>query len=104
MQNFKSGCSISPLSLLTGQRSTVGNISDCRSKGLGFIPARSHNFVENDQGIIPTVILLPSADSRRVVVSYNQKYSRTLFARTRLSRTPVIARTRLSVPAISLYI
>ena len=31
-------------------------------------------------------------------------YSRTLVARTRLSRTPGIARTRSSVPAISLYI
>ena len=31
-------------------------------------------------------------------------YSRTLVARTRLSRTPGIARTRSSVLAISLYI
>ena len=34
------------------------------------IPARSHTFVEIDHEIISTVILLPSADSRRVVVSY----------------------------------
>ena len=32
------------------------------------------------------------------------RYSRTLVARTRLSRTPGMARTRSSVPAISLYI
>ena len=34
------------------------------------IPARSHNFVETDHEIISMVILLPSAYSRRVVVSY----------------------------------
>ena len=37
------------------------------------IPARSHAFVEIDHQIISTVIL-PSADSRRVVFSYKQKY------------------------------
>ena len=35
---------------------------------------RSHTFVEIDHEIISTVILLHSADSRRVVVSYKQKY------------------------------
>ena len=35
---------------------------------------------------------------------YLASYSRTLVARTRLSRTLGIARTRSSVPAISLYI
>ena len=34
------------------------------------IPAWSHSFVEIDHEIISLVILLPSADSRRVVVSY----------------------------------
>ena len=34
------------------------------------IPAWSHTFVEIDHEIISAVILLPSADSRRVVVSY----------------------------------
>ena len=34
------------------------------------IPAQLHSFVEIDLEIISTVILLPSADSRRVVVSY----------------------------------
>ena len=38
------------------------------------IPARSHTFAEIDHEIISTAILLPSADSRRVVVSYKQKY------------------------------
>ena len=38
------------------------------------ILARSHSFVEIDHDIISTAILLPSADSRRVVVSYKQKY------------------------------
>ena len=38
------------------------------------IPAQSHTFVEIDHDIISTVILLPSADSRRVVVSYKRMY------------------------------
>ena len=38
------------------------------------IRASSHTFVEIDCEIISTVILLPSAESRRVVVSYKQKY------------------------------
>ena len=38
------------------------------------IPAQSHTFVEFDHEIISTSILLPSADSRMVVVSYKQKY------------------------------
>ena len=40
----------------------------------GLIPAESHTFVEIDNEIISTVILLPFADSRRVVVS--NKYVR----------------------------
>ena len=38
------------------------------------IPARSHTFMEIDHEIISKVILLPSANSRRVVVSYKRKY------------------------------
>ena len=38
------------------------------------IPARSHTFVEIDHEIISTAILLPSNDSRRIIVSYKQKY------------------------------
>ena len=39
------------------------------------ILARSHAFVEIDHKIISMVIFLPSTDSRRVVVSYKQKYA-----------------------------
>ena len=39
------------------------------------IPARFHTFVEIDHEIISATILLPSADSRRVVVSYKRKYA-----------------------------
>ena len=38
------------------------------------IPAWSHTFVEIDHEIISRVILLPSADSRKVVVSYKRRY------------------------------
>ena len=38
------------------------------------IPARSHTFVEVEYEIISTAILLPSTDSRRVVVSYKRKF------------------------------
>ena len=38
------------------------------------ISARIHIFVEIDHEIISTVILLPTTDSRSVVVSYKQKY------------------------------
>ena len=40
------------------------------------IPALSHTFVQSDHEIISTTILLPSADSRRVVVSKKRKYVR----------------------------
>ena len=38
------------------------------------ILARSHTFVEIDHEIISTAFLLPSTDSRRVVVSYKRMY------------------------------
>ena len=38
------------------------------------IPAQSHTFMEIDHEIISKAILLPNADSRRVVVSYKGKY------------------------------
>ena len=38
------------------------------------IPAWSHTFMEIDHEIISTVILLPSANPRRFVVSYKGKY------------------------------
>ena len=37
-------------------------------------PVWSHTFVEIDRETISTAILLPSADFRRVVVSYKRKY------------------------------
>ena len=38
------------------------------------ILAPSHTLAEIDREIISTAILLPSAESRRVVVGYKQKY------------------------------
>ena len=38
------------------------------------IPAPVHTFVEIDHEIISAAILIPCADSRRVVVSYKRKY------------------------------
>ena len=38
------------------------------------IPAQSHTLVEIDHEIISAANLLPSADSRKVVVSYKGKY------------------------------
>ena len=47
------------------------------------IPVWSHTFMEIDHEIITTAILFPSADSRRVVVIYKQKYVHKLLV-TRL--------------------
>ena len=56
----------------------VGSASDCRSRGCEFEPQPGHiTFMEIDHEIISMVIchsLLPSADSKRAVVSYWQKY------------------------------
>ena len=41
---------------------------------MSWIPARSHTFTAIDHEIISRAILLPSADSRRAVVSYKRKY------------------------------
>ena len=38
------------------------------------IQAWSHTFVEIDHELASTATLLPSADSRRVIVSYKRKY------------------------------
>ena len=47
----------------------------CMTAGVGsLIPAWSHTFTEIDHEIISKPILLPSTDSRRIVVSYKQKY------------------------------
>ena len=49
-------------------------VCDCISRGASSIPAYFHAFVEIDHEIISMTILLPSADSRRVVVSYKRKH------------------------------
>ena len=49
-------------------------VSDCRYRGSEVNPSRSHTFVEIDHEMISTVILLPSIDSIRIVVSHKQKY------------------------------
>ena len=38
------------------------------------MPTRSHTFVGIDHEMISMVILLPSADSRRIAVSYKRNY------------------------------
>ena len=45
-----------------------------RSRVGEFDPGTSHTFAEIDHEIVSTTILLPSGDSRRVVVSYKRKY------------------------------
>ena len=55
----------------------IGQSVTCPAGDLGvvsLIPAGTHTLVEIDHEIISTVILLPSADSRKVVVSYKRKY------------------------------
>ena len=52
-----------------GPRSTVSNVPDSRSR----IASSSHTLVDIYQEIIATAILLHSADSIRVVVSYKQR-------------------------------
>ena len=48
-------------------------LPDCRSRGREFDPGLVPYFC-GDHEIISMAILLPSADSRRVVVSYKRKY------------------------------
>ena len=58
------------------------------------IPARFHTFMEIDREIISTVILLSSADSRRVVVSYKRKYVHEVLVKclVRLAREKSVVR------------
>ena len=49
-------------------------MSDCRPRDHKFDPGPVSYFVEIDHEIISTAVLLPSADLRRVVVSYKRKY------------------------------
>ena len=53
---------------------------------LSLIPARSHTFMMIYHEIISTVILFPSADLRRVFVSYMRKYMCTKYWLTALSQ------------------
>ena len=57
----------------TGLRSTVTCLTTDPGV-MSLIPARSHTLAEIDHEIISMAILLPSPDSRRVVVSYKRKY------------------------------
>ena len=57
---------------LTGLSSSVGNMSDCRSRDREFDPCQVPYFREIGHEIISTAILLPSSDSRRVVVGYKR--------------------------------
>ena len=54
--------------------SAVGNVFYYRSKGHKFDPSPSLTFMEIDHELISTAILLPSANSRRVALSYKQNY------------------------------
>ena len=57
-----------------GPLSAAGNNYLTADPGvLSLIPALSYTFVEIDREIISMAILLPSADSRRVVVIYKRK-------------------------------
>ena len=62
-----------------GQGSAVGNVSDCRylsdcrSRSCEFELDLVPTFLETDHEIISTAILLPSAYSRKVVISLQAK-------------------------------
>ena len=63
---------------ISGPRIAVGNMSDCRNvsdfraRDGKFDPGWFHTFAEIDHEIISTAILLPSADSRKVVSFTNE--------------------------------
>ena len=62
------------LSESIGQRITVSNMSDFCPRVVSSIPSQSHFFVAIDHEIIFLALLLPSTDSRRIVVSFKGKY------------------------------
>ena len=83
----------------TGLRIAVGNVSgyrcvsECRSRGCEFDPGRSHTFMEIDHEIISTVILLPSAELSRELLSVTRESMCTkywLTACSSLSRKSVV--------------
>ena len=49
-------------------------MSDCRPRGHKFDPGPAPYFAKIDLEIISRAIFLPSADSRKVVVTYKGKY------------------------------
>ena len=56
------------------------------------IPLQSHSFAEIDYEIISTAILLPSADSRRLVVSYKRKYVQEVLVLVKLAHEKSVVR------------
>ena len=56
------------------------------------LPARSHTFLEIDHEIISTAIHLPSADSRRVVVSYKYVHKVLVNFLVKLAQEKSVAR------------
>ena len=63
------------MELTFGRLGRVAQSATCLTADPGVassIPAQSRTFREIDHDIISTAILLPSADSRRVVVSYKR--------------------------------
>ena len=91
-----------------GPRSLVGNVSDCRcvfdcrSRGCEFDPGPVPYFFEIDNEIISTAVLLPSADSRRVVFSYKQKYVHEVLV-TRLVKLAQEKKVWLGDPDMTKY-
>ena len=61
---------------------------------LSLIPVRSHTFMEIDHEIITMAILLPSADLRRIVVSYKRKYNHKVLVNclVKLSQEKIVVR------------
>ena len=67
-------------------------MSDCRSRVASSIPAGSQSFAEIDHEIISMAILVPSPDSRRVVVSYKRKYVHQVLVKVKLAQEKSVVR------------
>ena len=67
ISGIPSECQISPISQSVASLTAYPGV-------VSSILALSHTFIEIDRETISTVILLPFADSRRVVASYKQMY------------------------------
>ena len=73
----KGSCYFGTVTTLNCRSITCLTADTCPTADLGVassILARFHTFVERDHEIISMVILLLSADSRKIVVSYKQNY------------------------------